>query len=407
MTRIPTSRAEAEALDAADPLAPARARFRLPEGVTYLVGHSLGPATEMAIARAEKTATEEWANGIVRSWNTAGWIDLGQSVGARIARLIGAKPEEVVVCDSVSVNLFKLAVAALPLAKERRVMVEDDEFPTDQYMTGGIARTTGAAFDHLPAGEGIEALAKGGVLIKSAVNYRTAEIIDMAAFEQEARRTGAVIVWDLSHAGGIVPVKLNDSGALFATGCTYKYMNGGPGAPSYLYVAAGIVGEVHTPLPGWLGHAQPFAFSKEYQPAEGVSRFVAGTPTILSLSALDGALDAFDGIEIGAVHGKAQALGDLCSMQAATFGLTLGSPAAGERRGGHVSLRHQEGYAVTQALAARGILSDFRTPDTIRFGLSPLFLRYTDVWDTVAALGDILEHRLWDRPEFKVRAKVT
>ncbi|MEM9840292.1 MAG: aminotransferase class V-fold PLP-dependent enzyme [Pseudomonadota bacterium] len=402
----PHSAEDALQLDASDPLAERRKLFKLPDGVTYLVGHSLGPTSKTALERVTACTEEEWGEGLVRSWNSAGWIDLGSAVGARIAPLIGVDPADVVVCDSVSVNLFKLAVAALGHVRTRTISIEDDTFPTDQYIADGAARATGALLRRVPGGGAIAALSEGGVLIKSAVNYRSGLVADIATVEREARARGAMVVWDLSHAVGVIPLKLQEEGALLAAGCTYKYVNGGPGAPAFVYAHRSISVEMRSPIQGWLGHAAPFTFDGDYQPADGVVRFVAGTPGILSMSALDGALAAFDGVDLNDCASKARSLGELCLMRGEAAGLIPASPPP-HARGGHVSLRHAEGYAIVQALAAQGVLADFRTPDTIRFGLSPLYLSYADVWRAMDVLEAIMAERTWDRPEFKTRAKVT
>lgn len=402
----PQTSAEAARFDDDDPLASRRAHFDLPEGVTYLVGHSLGPASHSALSRVEACAREEWAEGLVRSWNSAGWIDLGKTVGRRLAPLIGAEAESVIVCDSVSVNLFKLAIAALPLVRTRSISIEDETFPTDQYIAESAAATAGALLRKMPQGTASAALREGGVLIKSAVNYRTGRVANIEELEAEARGAGAMIIWDLSHAVGVVPLALRKSGAKIAAGCTYKYLNGGPGAPSFLYAHEDVAERLETPIRGWLGHQSPFAFSSDYQPADGVGRFVAGTPPILSLSALDGALDAFENVDLADALQKSRALGELCLMRGEACGLQPASPPAAER-GGHVSLRHTEGYAIVQALAAEGVLADFRTPDTIRFGLSPLFLSYTEVWRAMDVLAAVMAEGRWDQPAFKTRAKVT
>ncbi|MEO1043468.1 MAG: aminotransferase class V-fold PLP-dependent enzyme [Pseudomonadota bacterium] len=404
---VPTSRAEAEALDRVDPLGSARSAFALPEDLIYLVGHSLGPASHAALQRTNQAANSEWAEGLVGSWNTARWIDQPSRLGGLIAPLIGAAAEDVVVCDSVSVNLFKLAAAALPFARRALLMVEDDEFPTDQYVAEGLAGLLDQPFKRLNRDDTLLALQEGGVLIKSVVSYRDGFIADMAAYEQAAKDAGGLIIWDLSHAVGIVPVDLEAVGAQLATGCTYKYLNGGPGAPSFLFARRELVERLSTPLPGWLGHRDPFAFAPDYEPAEGPLRFVAGTPSILSCAALAGALDVFKGRSVHELHHKAAQLGNLCIARAQEIGLDVRSPLDGARRGGHVSLGHEAGYPIVKALAERGIQSDFRAPDTIRFGFSSLFLRYVDVWDTMDALQEIVRGRLWDEPRFHVRAKVT
>ena len=405
---IATSRAEAQAQDGADPLAGAREAFVLPEGLIYLDGHSLGPATRAALERVGQALERDWAQGLIRSWNDAGWMDLPVQIGARLAQLIGANAEEVIVCDSVSVNLFKLAAAALPLARDRLLLVEEDEFPTDQYVMQGLADLVGARFGRVAGGAGRKALAdRGGVLIRSVVNYRTAQAVDITAYETTARDSGGVIVWDLSHATGVLDLDLGACGARLAAGCTYKFLNGGPGAPAFIYARGDIAEQMRSPLAGWMGHAAPFAFEADYTPKAAAARFAAGTPGILSLAALSGALNAFEGIDRSALAVKARALGDLCLALAARLGLPSISPKLGSERGGHISLVHPEGYAVVQALIARGIIADFRAPDAMRFGFSPLFVRYVDVWDAMTALGDVLKTRAWDQPAFLRRAAVT
>jgi kynureninase len=404
---IPTNRAAALALDASDPLRDKAASFRLPEGVIYLDGHSLGPASEAALAAVQATATGAWANGLIRSWNDAGWIDLPKVVGAKLARLIGAQASEVIVADSVSVNLYKLAAAALPLCEAKRIIVEVDEFPTDQYMAQGLCDLAGAEFVRVQSGQGEAAIKEGGVLIKSVVNYRTAVVANMAAHEAAAKAGGGIVIWDLSHATGCVDLDLSAIGAKLATGCTYKYLNGGPGAPAFVYASDAISEQLNSPLSGWFGHIAPFAFDGDYVPAAGAARFAVGTPGVLSLSALDAALDVFDGVSVSALAAKARALGDLCLWWAERLGLEPISPPIGAVRGGHVSLLHSDGYPVVQALIARGIIPDFRAPDAMRFGFSPLYVSFTDVWDAMTALEDILSTRSWDQPQFKVKAAVT
>lgn len=400
----PDSRSACEALDRVDPLFRARDLFSLPGNTIYLDGHSLGPATHAALKRLEATARTEWANGLIRSWNDAGWFDLPRTTGRRLARLIGAEDNEVIVADSVSVNLFKLAKAAAALAEARITLVEPGDFPTDQYVTQGLG-----AWAHLSTSDGINALAKSdrSVLIKSLVNYRTGEVADMAAYERAAAQSGSLIVWDLSHATGVLELRLGDMGTKLATGCTYKYLNGGPGAPAFLYARADLAAVMTSPILGWFGHAQPFAFDARYQPADGVGRFAAGTPGILSLAALDAALTAFDGIAQADIADKARRLGNLVIDRADDLQLEILSPRDARLRGGHVSFRHDEGYAIVQALIARGVIADFRAPDAVRFGVSPLFLRYADVWDAMDHLSDVLRLRAFADPRFRKQAKVT
>lgn len=405
---LPTSRRESLALDQADPLGAKRAAFALPDGVNYLDGHSLGPATHEALAAVETAARNEWASGLIRSWNQAGWIDLPKTVAAKLARLIGAAPSDVIVTDSVSINLYKLAAAALPLAKSQTLIVEADEFPTDQYIAQGLSGLSGAGFVRVESGQGAQRLAQtGGILIKSVVNYRTATIADIAAHEAAAKASGGLVVWDLSHATGCVSLDLRGVGARLATGCTYKYLNGGPGAPAFIYADNETARQLSNPLSGWFGHADPFAFEGDYRPIDGVARFAAGTPGVLSLRALDAALDVFDCVSSEALAAKARALGDLCLSRTHALGLPAISPDIGEVRGGHVSVLHADGYAIVQALIAQGIIPDFRAPDAIRFGFSPLYIGFADVWDAMDTLAGILETRSWDRSEFKTRAAVT
>jgi kynureninase len=406
MQSSPFDRTAALALDRADPLSGAREAFGLPEGVIYLVGHSLGPPPKQAMARLAEAQTA-WQEELVRSWNTAGWIDLAERTGDRMARLIGAPAGSVVVADNVSVNLFKLAAAALPQARTYALFVEEDEFPTDQYILAGLGAVSGAEARILPSGGTHDALHAGGVFVRSAVNYRSGEVANIATHEAEARRHGAMIVWDLSHATGVLALDLAANGARLAAGCTYKYVNGGPGAPAFVFVAPELAAKLSTPLPGWMGHAAPFAFDSGYAPRDGAARFASGTPPILSLAALDGALDVFEGLAMSDLQAKARALGALAISRCEKMGLKILSPKDDQLRGGHVSVRIAEGYPVVQALAARGILADFRAPDTVRFGFSPFFLSFTEIWDAMDALSDILSTRSWDQPEFHARAKVT
>lgn len=404
---FPTTREMAVTLDQTDPLAPAAKHFCLPQGLIYLDGHSLGPSSGLALSALEQAAQTEWTKGLIRSWNDADWINLPRTVGAKLARLIGVPARDVIVCDSVSINLYKLASAALEHTHVRTIMVEADEFPTDQYMAQGLCAQTGADFVRLPSGEAAAALERGGILLKSVVNYRTAMIEDIAALETIAARHGSIIIWDLSHATGCVNLELEASGARLATGCTYKYLNGGPGAPAFIYARGDFATTLRNPLPGWFGHADPFAFDADYRPVEGVARFAAGTPGVLSLRALDGALDCFEGVSTASLSAKAQALGDLCVWWARSLDLPVISPDLGVARGGHVSLLHPDGYAIVQALIARNIIPDFRAPDAMRFGFSPLYVRFVDVWDAMLALQDILKTRAWDTPEFKIKSTVT
>jgi kynureninase len=412
MTQIPAqaprTRQDCESLDRADPLRGMRARFALPEGVIYLDGHSLGPATHAALERVARAAGDEWRAGLIRSWNDAGWFDLPARTGDKLALLVGAAPGDVVVTDSVSVNLFKLAVAGLRLTGSRTVMVQSDEFPTDQSIAAGIADAGLGDVVRLPPEDALAAFgAYRGVIIRSAVNYRTGEVANIEAWERVAEAAGNLIVWDLSHATGVLDLRLAERGAKLAVGCTYKFLNGGPGAPAFVYARGDIAQQLRSPILGWFGQKDQFDFGAAYVAKDGAARFATGTPPVLSLSALDAALDAFDGVDLAEAAAKARALGDLVIARTKALGLETISPMDTARRGGHVSVRHEHGYAVVQALIARGIIPDFRAPDAMRFGVAPLYVRFVDVWDAMDALADVLATRAWDRPEFHRRAAVT
>lgn len=391
---------EAEALDLGDPLARCRNEFDLPAGVLYLDGNSLGPPPRRALRRLRAAAEAEWRVGLIRSWNDADWIDLPKRAGTKIARLIGADVADVLVCDSVSVNIFKLASALIARRPGGALAVGAGEFPTDQYVLEGLARQTGATLIRLDG----EAPPPNTVVVQSLVHYRNAEILDMARAEREAAANDCDVIWDLSHATGLVSVDMTRAGARFAVGCGYKFLNGGPGAPAFVCVARDH-DALTQPLQGWMGHAAPFDFSRDYSPAPGVQRFAAGTPPILSLVSLDAALDVFEGLDMRLVEKKARALGDL--FLDLTRDLPLRPLAPPQRRGGHICLASTDGYAIMQALIARGVIGDFRAPDLMRFGFSPLFLSYADVWKAAGVLRDVLVTDEWRRPEFARRGKVT
>lgn len=407
ITRPPATRADAEALDREDPIRSFKEQFDLPPGVIYLDGNSLGPPPDSSLDRLRRAAEDEWRHGLITSWNEAGWIDLPKTCGAKIANIIGAGPDDVVVCDSVSVNIFKLAAALLEQSPGA-LAFEQGEFPTDGYILEGLSHIAGAPLKRLDPELGANALdAEISVLIKSLVHYKSAAVADIAAWERAAAEKNIAIIWDLSHAAGVIDFDLHAAGAKYAVGCGYKFLNGGPGAPAFLYVARGAAEKLNQPLSGWMGHAAPFDFAGDYAPAPGIRRFACGTPPVLSLSALDAALDLFKGVDMGAVEAKARALGDLFLARAAAMGLHSASPDIGARRGGHVILPFEHGYAVVQAMIARGVIGDFRAPDLMRFGFSPLFLSYAEVWDAADILEDILDTEEWRREEFSARKAVT
>jgi kynureninase len=409
---LPT-REDCAAQDRADPLARRRADFSLP-GVIYLDGNSLGALPKATPARVAEVVEREWGRDLITSWNRHGWIDLPLRLGDKIAKLIGAAPGEVAVTDSTSINLFKVLAVALDEYPDREVILsERDNFPTDLYMAEGLCGMTGRELRLVDASEIVKAIdGNTACVMLTHVNYRTGAMHDMAAITRAAKAAGALMLWDLAHSAGAVLVDLNAAGADFAVGCGYKYLNGGPGAPAFIFVARRHQGSFAQPLSGWMGHAAPFAFEPSYRRADGIAGALCGTPPILSMAALEVGIDTVHAADMAAVRSKSMALGDLFirlveEQGGATLGLKLASPRDAMQRGSQVSFHHADGYPVMQALIARNIIGDFRDPDILRFGLAPLYLRYVDIWDAAAALIDILKSRSWDRPEFKRRARVT
>jgi kynureninase len=406
--------AEAARLDAADPLRRFRAQFDLPDGLIYLDGNSLGALPHRSIARASRTVAGEWGRTLIDSWNDHGWIDLPITAGLRIAPLVGALPDEVVVADTVSTNLFKLAGAALALRPGRRAIVTDAaNFPTDVYILEGLAALRGGIELRRVAHDQVFAALDSDVaaLCLSHVDYRTARIEDMAVLTRAAHAVGALAIWDLSHSVGAIPIDLNAAEADFAVGCGYKYLNGGPGAPAFLFVARRHQEAARNPLSGWLGHAQPFAFDGSYRPASGIRRFVTSSPPVISLSVLDESLQIFAETDMAALRAKSQAQSDmlirLVEAGCKGLGLALASPRDPDRRGSHVLFDHEEGYAVVQALKRRGMVGDFRVPNGIRLGIAPLYNSYADIAHAAAHLAAVLRRREYDAPELRVRAAVT
>jgi kynureninase len=402
-------------LDAADELAHARDLFVLPDGVIYLDGNSLGALPRATPERLREAAVAQWGCDLIKSWNAHGWIDLPRRVGDKIARLIGAGPGEVVAADSTSVNLFKALAAALRLNPGRKVILsEHDNFPTDLYIAQGLSKLLGQHHELrlIDAQEIPKAISDDtAVVMLTHVNYRTGAMHDMAEVTRLAHAKGALMLWDLAHSAGAVPVDLNGCGADFAVGCGYKYLNGGPGAPAFIWVAPAHQEKFEQPLSGWLGHAAPFAFESGYRPAAGIARYICGTPPVLSMVALEAGVDLMLGMDMGAIRRKSVALTDsfirLVEQECGRLGVTLASPREAARRGSQVCFRHEEAYPIMQALIARGVIGDFRAPDILRFGFAPLYVRFVDVWDAVAALKEILIAGSWNRPEFRVRAAVT
>ena len=402
--------AEAKAADAADPLRPFRDRFHLPEGVIYLDGNSLGPLPKQVAPHQRVVVEHEWADGLIRSWNSADWINAPQRVGAKLAPLIGAKPHEVIVTDSTSVNLFKLLVAAAGQSAGKTLLSESGNFHTDLYIASGVADLLGLRLDIAPRAQIEERIgADTAVLLLTHVHYKTAERFDIARLTAKAKRAGALTVWDLSHSAGAVPLHLNEAGAELAVGCGYKYFNGGPGAPAFLYIAEHLQERLVSPVRGWMGHAQPFAFTDDYRPATGIDRFMAGTPPILGIAALEAALDAFEGVTMERLWSKSRAMFDVFVglMEARCPEFRCITPRGEDQRGSHISFAHDHAFEICQALIAHGVIGDFRAPDVIRFGLTPLYLGFEDIWQAVDILARIMTDESWRDPKYAVRGKVT
>ena len=400
---------QARALDAADPLAPIRDRFALPAGVIYLDGNSLGPLPRATAPALGHMAERQWGERLIRSWNE-GWIDAPARLGAKLAPLLGARADEVIVGDSTSANLFKLLVAALRHDPNRRTIVsESGNFPTDLHIAEGAAACVPGARLHVVPRDAVQA-ALGpdtAVLLLTHVHYKTAQRWDMAALTAAAHAAGALVLWDLSHSAGAVALDLDGCDVDLAVGCGYKYLNGGPGAPAFLYVARALQPHLASPLSGWMGHAEPFAFADAYQPAPGMKRWLAGTPPMLAMAALEVGLDLWADIDRAAVWAKSAALFDLLAAAGDRLGLDCVTPRAPERRGSHISFRHPHAYAIAQALIARGVIGDFRAPDILRLGLTPLYLSHEAVWRAGELLGEVLAAEPWRDPRFTQRLAVT
>ncbi|WP_324750876.1 kynureninase [Sphingomonas sp. LY54] len=407
------TRDQVRALDAADPLRALRNRFVIPDGLIYLDGNSLGMLPKAAVARQRAIVEGEWGTDLIRSWNTHQWIDAPQRIGAKIAPLIGAKPHEVIVADSVTVNLFKLITAAARLSPDRPVLLsEPGNFHTDLHVASGAAELLGMRLDTVDRADIPAALgADTNLLLLTHVHYKAGYRFDMAEVTARAKAAGALTLWDLSHSVGAVPLNLNRDGAELAVGCGYKYLNGGPGAPAFLYVAEHLQERLVPLLRGWMGHATPFAFTDDYVPAPGISRFLAGTPPMLSLLALESGIEAFEGTSMDALWAKSVVLFDLFAelidQRCAGHGLECITPRDPALRGSHISYRHPHAFELCQALIEDEVIGDFRAPDVVRFGLTPLYLGYEDIWEAVERFAAILGSGRWRDPRYAVRSKVT
>ena len=419
-----TNRQDCLALDAQDPLAPLREQFALPAGKIYLDGNSLGVMPRSAPARVAQVVTQEWGEDLIESWNSAGWINLPQRIGDKIARLVGADAGELVVADSTSVNLFKVLSAALTIAAtdapQRRVILsERGNFPTDLYIAQALAKERSYELMLTESPSQLDAqLAAGNVAVMmlTQVDYKSGRLHDMAALTRRAHEHGALAIWDLAHTAGAVPVALKASDADFAVGCGYKYLNGGPGAPAFVWVHPRHANRFEQPLSGWMGHAAPFEFTPTYRPAAGIARYLCGTPALLSMAALECGVDTVLAAEalggMAALRAKSLALTDLfialVEQRCGGQGLTVITPREHALRGSQVALARDEGaYAIVQALIARGVVGDFRAPGVLRFGFTPLYLRFVDVWDAIEHLHQVLGSGEWREARFNRKAAVT
>ena len=399
---------QARALDAADPLAFTRERFALPDGIIYLDGNSLGALPKASAARVAQTIENKWGRDLIASWNKHGWIEQSATLAAMLAPIIGAAADEISVGDSTSINLAKLLGAAIKARPGRRVILsETGNFPTDLYIAAAVQgaelRTVAAA--ELPAALTDEV----AVLMLTHVDYRSAKVHDMAELSRAAQDVGALALWDLSHSAGAVELELTASGADLAVGCGYKYLNGGPGAPAYLFVARRLQEQLANPLPGWLGHADPFAFEPDYRPAPGIARFTSGTPSIIAMAALEAGLASFDGVAMADLAAKSRALSELLrtEIEERCPELILASPIDPAMRGSHLVFAHPNAYALMQALIARGVVGDYREPDLVRFGFTPLYTGYEDVVRAASIIADVIATREWEDARFQARSRVT
>lgn len=407
-------RAHCERLDRDDPLASFRDRFDVDDEIVYLDGNSLGRPPRTTVARVDELVGREWARGLVRSWTTAGWMESPHRVGAKLARLVGADEDEVLVVDSTTICLFKAMTAAMRARPQRSVILtEEANFPTDLYVAGGAVDLLAGRELRL-----VDRSAVGGALDESVcamllthVDFRTGEQLDMSALTQAAHDAGALTIWDLSHSTGAVRLDLHAADADLAVGCGYKYLNGGPGAPAFLYVRRSLQAELANPVPGWLGHASPFTFEPAYRPAPGLRSWMTGSPPVLAIAALEQSVDLFLAADMRQLAEKSQQLTDLfirlSDARLGPYGFEVASPRDAQRRGAQVSLRHARGLAIVQALIARGVIGDFRDPNLCRFGFAPIYTRYVDVWEAVERIVDVMESHAYEDPEYAERGYIT
>ena len=403
-------------LDKADPLAKKRQEFDLPANTIYLDGNSLGALPKVVKSRVAEVVSQQWGNDLIKSWNSHSWIDLPIKVGEKIAPIIGAGQGQVICCDSISVNLFKLLCSALKLNSERTVVLSTkDNFPTDLYMVQGLSDLLGPDLCQLQMVEEqniqqhlTESVA---LLLLTQVNFRTGRLLDMAKLTQLAHDKGVLVIWDLAHSAGALPVELDKCEVDFAVGCGYKYLNGGPGSPAFLYVAKRHQQAVKQPLSGWMGHAKPFAFDAQYHPFPNINQFQCGTPSVISMSALDAALDVWQDVDMLQIRNKSEALAavftKLINMNECLHELILCSPDIAHQRGSQLAFSHDAAFSICQALIEKGVIADFRAPNILRFGFTPLYTSFEDIWKAVTTLVDIVESELYKNPRFNIALKVT
>ncbi|SDT58987.1 kynureninase [Bradyrhizobium canariense] len=408
------SRDACAARDTSDPLAALRDRFVLPQGMIYLDGNSLGPLPRAAVDMFSYTIEQEWGQNLIKSWNTAGWFDMPLRLGDRIGALIGAAPGQTVVCDTTSINLYKAVCAASGLRSDRDVIVaEAASFPTDLYIIEGAMKSTGRPMKRrlIGADGPLDALLddRVAVVVLSHVDYRTGALMDVAAITEQVHKAGALVVWDLCHSAGVIEFAFDADAIDFAVGCTYKYLNGGPGSPAFISVASRHQAAASHPLSGWWGHAAPFDFDRDFRPDAGIKRFLCGTQPIISLRGVDAALDALEGVTVAALRHKSLALTALFINRVSTLlpDLEIVTPRDPTLRGSQVAIAFEHGYAVVQAMIERGVIGDFRAPDIMRFGFAPLYLRFQDIWDAAEILAACVRAEVWRDPRYSRRSAVT
>ena len=404
-------------LDTLDSIKKVREQFALPKDVIYFDGNSLGPLPKNTIKSLDSVIQREWGDGLIRSWNDENWINLPRNLGNQIAPLIGAKEGEVIVVDSTSVNLFKVLSSALMLNKNRKVIVsEAANFPSDLYILEGVNNMFGESYERCLIDEGDDEIEKyidssTAVVVLSHINYKTGRITDIKKITTFAHEKGALVVWDISHSVGVFPMNLHDLGVDFAVGCTYKHLNSGPGAPGFLFVHSSLIEKVSQPLTGWLGHIKPFDFEVEYKPANDINKFICGTPPIIAYKAIESGLEIFKDLSIIEIREKSIKLSEmfiqLMQQECTEFGFMLFSPKNSEQRGSQISFLHENAYSIIQALISHGIIGDYREPNVMRFGISPLYMRFEDVWNAITCLREIMQTGEWQSEKFKNKNYVT